>query len=184
MFARLVSKLVLAATTVALTTLGTAAVQERAAHARTLTCDQIQLAATIFNSQIVDKLDACAAGEEFVISDRKKVVLDGVSVIRAAGCEITVVVDVTLKRKLLRDVHGTVTARARVTADTLDDNRLKLAFDNIRLADVDLEHIGALREWLFERVANRVLPNRESIEIDLTSTPGDDHPPGSCRSPR
>jgi hypothetical protein len=181
---RFTSKLAVGALALVLSSSGLALTQGRTAAADPLSCPVVAGFVAGANDLIVDKLASCTVGEVFEINNRKKVRIDGVLEVSAEGCEVRVVIAVTLQRKLLRDVSGTVTARATAAADLTGDD-LAVAFDDIRISSINLAHVGEVREWFFERIANRVLPNTHAISIDIDPDDGEpSDPDAECRVPR
>ena len=66
--------------------------------------------------------------------------------------------NVTLKRKVRRDAHGTVKMQARVSS--LDLAQRKICYDSARVTDVNLSRTLGIGERVYKWVANIVLPNR------------------------
>lgn len=165
-------KLVVAAVTFILANVGLTALQERNAHAAPLTCAEIQVGTGLYNDRIIAGFEEQLAGEEFRITKRKTLRIDGLAELYADNdCNLTVVVNVTLKRRLLPDAHGTATVRAHVTsAEVTESTTLELYLDHKRVTNVELSHIGEVRERIFESLANfviRLLPDSVPIIIPL-----------------
>ena len=175
MFSHFTPKLIVAVVTVVLSSIGLSALQERTAHAdvQFLTCAQIELASQIEYDAILAALEAKVAGQEIRLNRRKTIRIDGIEGFYTDNdCNLTVVVQVTLKRKWLRDVHGTITVRGHITEAKVDCPWLDLSFDNIHVTDVELSHIGEFREWIFRNIANRVLPESSPLNnIPLDGIP-------------
>lgn len=104
-------------------------------------------ALNLINSQV--------AGYSYKISDRKTLVINSVQSVSGTECHINAVANVTLKRKLRRDAHGTVSMKG----DVYLGNGLKLCIANPRVTDVSLSNTLEIGESIYQWVANKVLPN-------------------------
>lgn len=102
-------------------------------------------AKTIINNEV--------KGFSYKISDRKRLVVNGVESISGSNCNIRAKLDVTLKRKIRRDAHGDVTVKG-----TLALRNGKICIVNTSVADVDLSNTLNLGESVYKLVANKAMP--------------------------
>lgn len=93
-------------------------------------------------------------GFSYKISDRKRLVVNGVESLSGTNCSIRAKLDVTLKRKIRRDAHGSVTVKG-----TLAVRNGKICVANTSVADVDLSNTLNLGEAVYKLVANKAIPN-------------------------
>jgi hypothetical protein len=137
------------------------------AQAAPLTCEQVGGALNLFGELIRVQLDSRVAGSEYKISKRKSLVIHGVEYVGPGDgpCQVVVVANVTLKRKLRADAHGTVTGKAHVTVDAVGVTTYDLFFDDIRVADVSLSNTLEIGEAIYRWVANKAIPDAESVRI-------------------
>jgi hypothetical protein len=168
-FSRRLARLGLFSAALLLGTFVLSASTARTAHAAPLTCDQVRNSVITLGEVIRQKLDEEAAGFEYRISSRKRLVVHSVaSVSNGQGdCEIEVVANVTLKRKLRRDAHGTMTLRGRVDVDAVEPRTFDLFFSDIYVSDVSLSHTLDIGEAIYAWVANIILPDSRSLRISF-----------------
>ncbi len=99
-------------------------------------------------------LDSVAKGTSIKISDRKRLVVNGVVSVTGTNCNLRAKVNVTLKRKIRRDAHGSV-----IVKGTLAVKGGKMCITNTSVADVDLSNTLNIGEGVYKIVANKVMPN-------------------------
>lgn len=167
MISRFNAKIAAILTTLAVSMLGWAMLSPRTASAAPLTCNEIELVTAFARSEVLAELNSRIAGEEYRINSRKRLVIHGVNDVQVQGCEITVITQLTLKRRIRRDAHGTVTARATVSVNSLGSNTFDVSFDNVRVTDVSLSHMLEIGEAIYRWFANRAPSNFEVIRIEL-----------------
>jgi hypothetical protein len=166
-------KLAVFSMALALSTVAVSATSVGNAQASPLSCQNIDDNLALFGETIRMQLNARVAGLELKISNLKRLVSHGVNSITAGGgnCEVTVVAQVTLERKLRRDAHGTITMRAHVDADAVTEPLTKktildLRFTKIHVTDVSLSHTLEIGESFYQWIANKILSNT-SVRLDL-----------------
>lgn len=103
------------------------------------------IAKAVINTQV--------KGFSYKISDRKRLVVNGVESVSGSNCNIRAKLDVTLKRKIRRDAHGDVTVKG-----TLALRNGKICIVNTSVADVDLSNTLNLGESVYKLVANKAMP--------------------------
>lgn len=128
------------------------------AKAQSLNCAQVQNLGTRYNDQLLNAVNGKVAGKTHRINRRKKLRINRVDAVQFNGCRMNVRANVTLKRKIRRDAHGTVKMRARVSS--LDLAQRKICYDSARVTDVNLSRTLGIGERVYKWVANIVLPNR------------------------
>jgi len=153
--------------TLVLGTIGAAAVTPTTAHAANLTCSQIEFLGALFDTRLEAELDTRVAGEEYRISRRKQLRINGIKDVTVNGCNITVVADVTLKRKIRRDADGTVTMKGKIAVNSLGNDKFELRFTDIEVTDVSLSHTLGIGEAAYGWVANLVLPDSGTVIVEL-----------------
>lgn len=129
-----------------------------AAQARSLDCNQVETLGNRYDAQLLNAVNHKVAGQTHRINRRKKLRINQVEAIQFNGCRMKVKANVTLKRKVRRDAHGTVKMQARVTA--LDLAQRKICYDKVQVTDVKLSRTLRIGERVYQWVANMVLPNR------------------------
>lgn len=152
---------------VALTMLVSSFAAPNTARADELTCGEIDFLGALFDARIEAELDEQVAGTSKRINRRKRLVINHIQDVRVDGCRITVVANVTLKRKIRRDARGTVTLKGNVTVDNLGGSVFDLSFSNVRVTDVSLSNTLRIGEAVYRWVANIVLPNSRSVRVEL-----------------
>lgn len=138
----------------------------RTASADPLSCFEIDIGEALFGDQLLAALDEEIAGTEHRINRRKTLVLEGMTDISASGCELTLVADVTLERRLRRDAEGTMTLRTTVAVDR-DGDTLVVELSRVRVVDFSLSHTLEIGEAVYRAFANRALPDRKTIVVEL-----------------
>lgn len=131
------------------------------AEAQTITdCRVIQTLGGVVAGSYGDVIDAEVAGTSYRINRRKTLRLHGVEGIRFSGCTAQVDLDVTLRRRIRRNAHGTISVAADVRLLQLDrDNRAAtVCIYNPRVTRVRLSHTTGLGEAVYRWVANLALP--------------------------
>lgn len=98
-------------------------------------------------------INAEVQGFSYKISDRKRLVVNGVDAVSGSNCNLRATLDVTLKRKIRRDAHGTVVVKGTLA---VRDN--KICVVNPSVADVDLSNTLNIGEGVYKLVANKALP--------------------------
>jgi hypothetical protein len=153
----------------ALGTGGLAVLSPATAAAAPLSCPVVETTLTAGNTIVLAALNQRIGGSEYRLNRRKTLVIHGVRELSVSGgCELTAVVDVTLERKWRRDAEGTVTVRAHVDVDAATSGVVQLAFSDVRVIDVSLSHTLGIGESIYAWVANKVLPDSETVTVDLT----------------
>lgn len=130
--------------------------------AQVLSCSQLEVFFNAFRPQILEQINAQAAGASHRISSRKQLIIHRVDSIRLEGCQMTAVANVTLKRKVRRDAHGTVTLRADISADPA---ARQVCYRNPHVTDVSLSHTLGIGERVYGWVANKVLPAGDCMNL-------------------
>ena len=130
--------------------------------AQSLPCNQLEVFFNAFRPQILEQINTEVSGASHRISRRKRLIIHRVDSIRLEGCRMTAVVNVTLKRKVRRDAHGTVTVRANISANPA---ARQVCYRNPHVADVSLSRTLGIGERFYAWVANKVLPAGDCINL-------------------
>jgi hypothetical protein len=126
---------------------------------RRLNCSVVENLGTALTPTILTEVNDNVAGTRHRINRRKTLVINEVLDASFNGCEITLLVDSTLERKVRRDAHGTFEVRGTISSFNLP--RREVCYTDARVTDVSLSRTLSLGETIYRWVANRVLPNNQ-----------------------
>lgn len=87
--------------------------------------------------------------ERMRLTNRKTLVVHGARAVDADGCDIEVVLNVTIERTRRRDAVGTITISGVLERDGDD-----LVLSEAHLDDIDVSHLSSLGEAIFRGIAN------------------------------
>jgi len=118
-------------------------------------CKLVEGIGNTSKERILNQINASAAGSEYKISKRKKLIINKVKSIHFEGCKAIVVADVNLKRKIRRNANGTV----RITAIVDKYTKKQVCLKNPKLDKIRLSNTLRVGEGFYKWVANKVLPN-------------------------
>jgi hypothetical protein len=124
---------------------------------QSINCPQLEQFGRIFQSQLLTEINRRVAGETHRINRRKSLRINRIQDISFSGCRVTVRANVTLKRKIRRDAHGTVTMRGNVTS--FNPAAQRVCYSNVQVTNVNLSRTLRIGERFYRWVANKVLPN-------------------------
>lgn len=122
-----------------------------------LNCSVVESLGTALSPSILNEVNTRVSGESYRINRRKTLVLHRANAVSFDGCRMTVGLDVTLKRRVRRDAHGTVTLRGNISSFNLP--RREVCYANLTVADVSLSRTLRIGEGAYRWAANRALPN-------------------------
>lgn len=108
---------------------------------------------TLLNNQV--------AGAEFRINRRKQVRINGIQSITVSGCEVSLRIDVTLRRRIRRNARGVIVVSTRITA--FDGTSLCLA--DPELDRVNLSRTLRIGERFYQWIANIVIPETICVNV-------------------
>lgn len=124
-------------------------------------CTTIGIVGNAFAGAFLQDMQNDIAGQSFRISSRKSLVIHGVDDVAFAGCRVDATLDVTLRRRIRRNAHGTMKVHATVTSvDLQHPEGVEICIANPQLDRVRLSHTLRLGEAVYRWVANLALPNR------------------------
>ena len=126
-------------------------------------CESVQSLGNSFQSQIIEQLNARVSGESYKISRRKKLRINYIEEVTFSGCQMTTRINVTLRRKIRRNAHGTVSIRANISSLNLAER--SFCYDNARVIDVNLSRTLNIGEAVYRWVANKALPNSNCFNL-------------------
>lgn len=121
-----------------------------------LPCNLVEVIGSHMEREIVDQIGRQVAGTSFKINRRKTLVVHGVGDLSFSGCQATLRLHVTLKRKIRRDATGVIKLKAKVSSFDRDE----VCLSNVHVADVSLSHTLGIGEGIYKQVANKAIPNR------------------------
>jgi hypothetical protein len=148
--------------------LGIGALAATGALADPLTCVQVQEKLTSHNGAILAKLAAEVEGRRHKLGPLKTLVINGVSAIEVGGnCDVTVTLEVKLKRKIRRDASGQLKVGAHVAVSMPNDHVLDINFDNLHITDVNLSHTMEVGEQAYKAVANLLMPRTQTLNVEI-----------------
>ena len=142
--------LVLATSTVAAIALGATPGQAR------LNCDVVEGFGNAMSASIAAQINAASAGQTHKINRRKSLRINSVDRVVFDGCDVHAQSNVTLKRKIRRDAHGTVGVKARVVSLTPGE----VCIANPKVTRISLSRTLNIGETAYRWAANRTLQNR------------------------
>ena len=114
-------------------------------------------------SLILRKVNSNIAGQSYRINRRKRLLIHHLKDISFKGCSMNLEMDVTLKRKIRRDAHGTVKMRADITYFSFFGRQL--CYHNAKVTDVNLSRTLGIGEAAYKWVANKALPNGQCLSF-------------------
>lgn len=126
-------------------------------------CNAAQRLGNSVRSSIISQLNGRFAGASQRINRRKTVRINRISSISFNGCNVTARANVTLKRKIRRDAHGTATVRAKISSFNLGSKRV--CFKNVNLSALSLSRTLGIGERFYRWIANKVLPNNQCLSL-------------------
>lgn len=88
------------------------------------------------------------AGEEIRVSKRKTLVVNWVQSVSGSYCEVMIETNVTLRRKVRRDAHGTMTLVGQLALVDGDP-----CIVDTRIEDFSLSHTLVIGEFFYEKMA-------------------------------
>lgn len=118
-------------------------------------CKLVEGIGNASKERILNQINTSAAGSEYTISKRKKLIINKVKSIHFEGCKAIVIADVKLKRKIRRNANGTV----RITAIVDKYTKKQVCLKNPKLDKIRLSNTLRVGEGFYKWVANKVLPN-------------------------
>lgn len=128
-----------------------------------LNCSAIESFGNTFNSALVNQANSRIAGTSYRINRRKTLKIHELRHLDFRGCRVNMTTNVTLKRKIRRDAHGTVKLSADISSVDLAGK--KVCYTNARVTDVDLSRTLGIGESVYQWVANRALPNGGCFDL-------------------
>lgn len=124
-------------------------------------CATIGTFGTLFANAFLHDMESDIAGRSYRINRRKTLVIHGVDTVTFAGCRVDATLDVTLRRRIRRDAHGTMKVHATVTSvDLQHRDGVEICIADPRLDRVRLSNTLRLGEAVYRWVANIALPDR------------------------
>jgi hypothetical protein len=159
------SALVLAAATMALSSAG-AQDRELDQSGERAFCSLVEtLGNNSMNDEIKRQIDALYAGFTQEVSKRKTFHINGTDSVRFSGCNMTIMLDGELKRKIRRDAAGKIYVEAVMQNIQFDrGSRLSSGTGCIKQAEVDkvrLSNTLRIGEAIYRRVANRFVDSQQ-----------------------
>ncbi|MCG9892748.1 MAG: hypothetical protein MH252_16950 [Thermosynechococcaceae cyanobacterium MS004] len=136
---------------------------QRSVKATSLSCSQIEAFGNALRPQILSQLNSQVAGISYEINPRKTLRINQINQIGFSGCQMTTDTNITLKRKIRRDAHGTVAATGIINYANLAEK--KICFKEAKVTDVNLSRTSFLGESLYKWVANKVIPNQKCLNL-------------------
>lgn len=124
-------------------------------------CNVVEAIGNGTKERILRQVNDNVSGDEYRISRRKKLIINKVHSINFKGCKVTVIANVTLKRKIRRDAKGNVT----ITGTVSEFNRDRVCFNNSKLDRIRLSNTLRIGEGFYKWIANKVLPNNVCYPI-------------------
>lgn len=138
-------------------------------QAEVLSCAEVRKTLEENQGAIVLVVNAELAGYKHKVSALKTVVINSVTSLRPGpgDCEVIGTAELTMKRKIRRDAHGTVSARSRITVDKLGPLQYNIVLNDPRVDDVNLSRTWELGEDFYEKAFNKKLREKSPIEVKL-----------------
>ncbi|MEM6449309.1 MAG: hypothetical protein AAF703_03245 [Cyanobacteria bacterium P01_D01_bin.105] len=124
---------------------------------RGLDCNVVESLGTSLSSSIVEGVNDTAAGERYRINRRKTLVINAARSVSFRGCNMSVVLDVTLRRKIRRNAHGTITLNGNISSFNLP--RREVCYTGLNVSDVSLSRTLRIGEGVYRWAANKALPD-------------------------
>ena len=125
--------------------------------AQGINCRVVEALGTSLRPQILAEINRQVSGTSYRINRRKTLRINRVEDIGFSGCRLTARTNVTLKRRIRRDAHGTVTLQADIPSFSLPARQV--CYANARVTDVNLSRTLRIGEGVYKWVANKVLPS-------------------------
>jgi hypothetical protein len=113
-------------------------------ESQALTCDGFSVEDDLVLIVINDEL----VGYEHEINKRKTLVINYFESVTSDGCEVVIEANVTLKRKIRKDAHGTM-----ILEGTLDTSDGLICLLDTHVTDFRLSHTLEVGEWFYEKLA-------------------------------
>lgn len=124
-------------------------------------CTTIGILGNAFAGAFLQDMQSDIAGRSYRINRRKTLVIHGVDAVAFAGCRVDATLDVTLRRRIRRDAHGTMKVHATVTSvDLQHPGGVEICIADPQLDRVRLSNTLRLGEAVYRWVANIALPDR------------------------
>lgn len=128
------------------------------AHAQgALDCRLVESVGNARSASILASLNTAVAGQENRINRRKTLVIHSVERVWFDGCRMRAVQNVTLKRRVRADAHGTVQIGADITRANLRTG--EVCYESASVEDVSLSRTLGIGEAVYRWVANRTFPD-------------------------
>ena len=118
-------------------------------------CDVIEIIGTSERARVLTQLNDNVRGFEYRINRRKQLVINNIQDVRFSGCTVTVIANVTLKRRIRRNARGT----AIITGNISELNTSRVCFNNAKLNRIRLSNTLRVGEAFYRWIANKVIPN-------------------------
>jgi hypothetical protein len=115
-------------------------------ESQAITCNDF----SVDDELVLVVLNAELAGYEHEINKRKTLVINDFEWVTGDECEVIMLVDVTMKRKLRKDAHGTM-----ILEGTLDTSGGQICLVDIQLTEFSLSHTLQVGEWFYEKLAGK-----------------------------
>ena len=130
---------------------------------QSLSCGLVETFGNRFQPQLLNLINGQVAGQTKKINRRKKLRINHVEGISFSQCRMNIGLNVTLKRKIRRDAHGTVKMTGNLTS--FDPNQRRVCYSNLKINSVKLSRTLKLGEKVYQWAANKALPNRGCFDI-------------------
>jgi hypothetical protein len=116
-------------------------------ESQALTCNEL----SVDDELVLIIVNAELSGYEHEISKNKTLVLNSFESVTGDECEVVIEANVTMKRKLRKDAHGTM-----ILEGTLDTSGGQLCSVDTHVTDFSLSHTLGPGEWFYEKLAGKI----------------------------
>ncbi len=126
-------------------------------------CDQVNSLGSALAPEVLEAGNSQLRGE-YRLNRRKTLQIHSVESVTVSDCRIQLNLNITLKRKIRRDAHGTMRLSSRI--NSISESEVCLS--DVNVDDVNVSRTGIIGESVYRWAANIVLPNNRCFPIDIT----------------
>ncbi|MFO7565219.1 MAG: hypothetical protein R6X02_21420 [Enhygromyxa sp.] len=116
-------------------------------QAQALECQGMEVS----DEEALDIANHSFAGVEHRVSKRKTLVVNWIISINGGECKVAIEADVTMKRKVRRNAHGTMKLEGKLALIDGD-----VCMIQTRVTDFDLSHTSKIGEFVYEKMAGEL----------------------------
>jgi hypothetical protein len=124
-------------------------------------CDYVETVGNRASVLIEYEFSQKINGEEVVINNAQKVILDNVTHVNFRKCEMQFRMNLDLLRSVLPDTFG----HALISATAYRFNGSEVCFRNIHVKDILLNDSSRIEERFYLRIANKAIKNKECFRL-------------------